>query len=43
MGPIEHPKNALFSRIAPKQIYFLPYSVKGSCLEYQKPHVEDGH
>ena len=43
MGPLEHPKNALFSRIAPKQIYFWPYSIKGSCLEYQKPHVEDGH
>ena len=43
MGPLEHPKNALFSRIAPKQIYFWPYSVKGSYLEYKKPHVEDGH
>ena len=41
--PLEHLKNALFSRIAPKQIYFWPYSVKRSCLEYQKPHVEDGH
>jgi len=41
--PLEHPKNALFSKIAPKQIYFWPYSIKGSWLEYQKPHVEDGH
>ena len=41
--PLEHPKSALFSKIAPKQIYFWPYSIKGSWLEYQKPHVEDGH
>jgi len=34
---------ALFSKIAPKQIYFWPYSNRGSYLEYQKPHVEDGH
>ena len=41
--PLEHPKNALFSKIAPKQIYFWPYSIKGSWLEYQKPHIEGGH
>ena len=41
--PVKHPKNALFSKIAPKQIYFWPYSNRGSYLEYQKPHVEDGH
>jgi len=41
--PLEHPKSALFSKIAPKQIYFWPYSNRGSYLEYQKPHVEDGH
>ena len=41
--PLEHLKNALFSWIAPKQICFWPYSVKGSYLDYKKPHVEDGH
>ena len=41
--PLEHPKNAFSSKIAPKQIYFWPYSNKGSYLDYQKPHVEDGH
>ena len=40
MRPLEHPKNELFSKIAPKQIYFWPYSIKGSCLEYQKPQLE---
>ena len=39
----KHPKNALFSQIALKQIYFWPNSIKGSYLEYQKPHGEDGH
>ena len=29
--------------MASNRIYFWPYSVKGSCLEYQKPPVEDGH
>ena len=41
--PLEHPKNALFSKIAAKQIYFWPYSIKGSYLEYKKPHGADGH
>ena len=43
MRPLKHPKDALFSKIAPKQIYFWSYSNKGNCSEYQKPHIEDGH
>ena len=41
--PLKHPKNPLFSKIAAKQIYFWPYSIKGSYLEYKKPHGADGH
>ena len=40
---LKHLRNALFSTIAPNWIYFCPYSIKGSYLEYQKPHSEDGH
>ena len=43
LDPLKHPKNALFSKIALKQIYFWPYSIKGSHLEYKKPNGEDGH
>ena len=35
MRPLKYPKNALFSKIAAKQIYFWPYFIKGSYLEYQ--------
>ena len=35
MRPLEHPK------IAPKLIDFWPYSIKGSYLEYRKPHGDE--
>ncbi len=38
---LKHLLNAHLSKIATKQIYFWPYSVKGSYLAYQKPHGED--
>ena len=41
--PLKHPKNALFFKSSPKWIYFWPYSIKGSYLEYQKQGVKGGH
>ena len=41
--PLSTPKSALFPKITAKWIYFRPYCIKGSYMEYQQQHGEDSH